>query len=117
MIAWQDERRRGAMKLSYLIKGFPGHPLHPPLTDATIGAYTVAFVLALLGILGVAEDRMATGWWLALIAESIATAPSGATPGANDTTNCCATAACTPNRPGMTTSTRCAQHAPEQTGR
>ncbi len=57
------------------------------------------------------------GWWLALVAESFAVAPSGATPGANDTTNCCATAACTPNRPGMTTSTRCAQHAPEQTGR
>ena len=26
------------MKLSYLVKGLPGHPLHPPLTDATIGA-------------------------------------------------------------------------------
>jgi hypothetical protein len=26
-------------KPSYLVKGFSGHPLHPPLTDATIGAY------------------------------------------------------------------------------
>ncbi len=25
------------MRLSYLVRGFPGHPLHPPLTDATIG--------------------------------------------------------------------------------
>jgi len=25
------------MKLSYLVKGLPGHPLHPPLTDVTIG--------------------------------------------------------------------------------
>jgi hypothetical protein len=30
------------MKLSYVVKGFPGHPLHPPLTDATIGVYTGA---------------------------------------------------------------------------
>jgi len=67
------------MKLSYLIKGFPGHPLHPPLTDATIGAYTVAFVLALLGILGVAEDRMATGWWLALIVGLVVSAPTALT--------------------------------------
>jgi len=33
------------MKLSYLLKGLPGHPLHPPLTDATIGAYTAATAL------------------------------------------------------------------------
>ena len=33
------------MKLRYLIRGLPGHPLHPPLTDATIGAYTVATAL------------------------------------------------------------------------
>jgi hypothetical protein len=30
------------MKLGYLVKGFPGHPLHPPLTDATIGASLAA---------------------------------------------------------------------------
>src|SRR2546421_8980522 len=24
------------MKLSYLLRGLPGHPLHPPLTDVTI---------------------------------------------------------------------------------
>ena len=28
------------MKLSYLWHGTPGHPIHPPFTDATIGAYT-----------------------------------------------------------------------------
>jgi hypothetical protein len=33
------------VKLSYLIRGLPGHPLHPPLTDATIGAYTAATVM------------------------------------------------------------------------
>ena len=33
------------MRLSYLVRGLPGHPLHPPLTDATIGTYTVATAL------------------------------------------------------------------------
>jgi hypothetical protein len=32
-------------KPSYLVKGFPGHPLHPPMTDGAIGAYTAAVVL------------------------------------------------------------------------
>jgi hypothetical protein len=35
-------------KPSYPANGFPGHPLHPPLTDATIGAYTAATVLGIL---------------------------------------------------------------------
>jgi uncharacterized membrane protein len=67
------------MKLSYLIKGFPGHPLHPPLTDATIGAYTVATVLALLGALGVSEGNTATGWWLALVVGLALTGPTALT--------------------------------------
>jgi hypothetical protein len=37
------------MKLSYLVKGLPGHPLHPPLTDATIGIYTGAPIFATTG--------------------------------------------------------------------
>src|SRR6266852_5748260 len=28
------------VKLSYLWRGLPGHPIHPPLTDATIGIFT-----------------------------------------------------------------------------
>ena len=64
------------MKLSYLIKGFPGHPLHPPLTDATIGAYTAATAFAVLGKLGVSEENMATAWWLALVAGLVVTAPT-----------------------------------------
>ena len=47
------------MKLSYLVKGFPGHPLHPPLTDATIGIYTFATIAGVLSALGVAEENMA----------------------------------------------------------
>jgi uncharacterized membrane protein len=67
------------MKLSYLIKGLPGHPLHPPLTDATIGAYTAASAFGLLGALGVSERNMATAWWLALIAGLVVTGPTALT--------------------------------------
>ncbi len=54
-------------KPSYLIRGLPGHPLHPPLTDAAIGAYTAATLLAVLHVLGVAEENTATAWWLTLV--------------------------------------------------
>src|SRR5215218_10945650 len=55
------------MKLSYLVKGFPGHPLHPPLTDATIGIYTASVIFAILCVAGVAPEEMTKGWWLTLI--------------------------------------------------
>jgi uncharacterized membrane protein len=55
------------MKLLHLVRGFPGHPLHPPMTDATIGAYTAATVLAALGAAGVAEEALAKGWWITLL--------------------------------------------------
>ena len=62
------------MKLSYLWKGLPGHPLHPPLTDATIGAYTAATLMAFASVIGVAHHSAASGWWLALVIGLIATA-------------------------------------------
>src|SRR6266704_2101638 len=62
------------MKLEYLWKGLPGHPLHPPLTDATIGAYTAATVMAAASVIGVAEVSAAHGWWLALVVGLIITA-------------------------------------------
>jgi hypothetical protein len=49
------------MKLSYLWRGLPGHPIHPPLTDATIGIYTFATVAAVLSKVGVAEQSAARG--------------------------------------------------------
>ena len=49
------------MKLDYLIRGTPGHPVHPPLTDATIGIYTFATIAAVLDVLGIAEDSAAQG--------------------------------------------------------
>jgi uncharacterized membrane protein len=55
------------VKLSYLIRGLPGHPLHPPLTDATIGAYTFATVAAFVDVVGITDRSGAYGWWIALI--------------------------------------------------
>lgn len=67
------------MRLSYLIRGFPGHPLHPPLTDATIGAYTVSAALGVLAAFGVDEPNLTKGWWLALIVGLIVSAPTALT--------------------------------------
>ena len=33
------------MRLIQLLKGWPGKPSHPPLTDASIGAYTVGVAM------------------------------------------------------------------------
>jgi len=67
------------MKLSYLWRGLPGHPIHPPLTDATIGTYTFATVAALAEVLGITEKAGAYGWWIALIAGLIFTVPTALT--------------------------------------
>ena len=62
--------------MKWLLKGPPGHPLHPPLTDATIGMYTLATALAVLSRLGVSEHNTASAWWLALIGGLIVTVPT-----------------------------------------
>jgi uncharacterized membrane protein len=67
------------MKLSYLIKGFPGHPLHPPLTDVTIGTYTFATVAALLDVVGLVERNAAFAWWIALVIGLFSTALTATT--------------------------------------
>src|SRR5215207_5467651 len=56
-----------------LLRGLPGHPSHPPLTDATIGIYTFATVAAVLSKLGIAEEAFAQAWWLALIVGLVTT--------------------------------------------
>lgn len=53
------------MPWSVLVKGFAGHPLHPPLTDATIGAFTVGTIAAVLA-------------WLELFPEVLAPTALGA---------------------------------------
>ncbi len=61
------------MKARHFVQGLPGHPLHPPLTDATIGIYTFATIAALTDVLSITNRAGAEGWWLALIAGLIAT--------------------------------------------
>jgi uncharacterized membrane protein len=64
------------MKLSYLWRGLPGHPIHPPLTDVTIGAYTFAMIAAFIQVVGITDHAGAIGWWIALVIGAIS---SGAT--------------------------------------
>lgn len=67
------------MKLDYLWRGLPGHPVHPPLTDATIGIYTFATIAAVLSALGIAEDAAAKGWALALVIGLVVTVATAVT--------------------------------------
>lgn len=67
------------MKLSYLVRGLPGHPLHPPLTDATIGIYTFATVAALADAFGISDTTAAHGWWLALLVGLVTTVATALT--------------------------------------
>lgn len=61
------------MKLSYLWHGLPGHPIHPPLTDATIGIYTFATIAAFIDVVGITQSNGAYGWWIALVVGLIVT--------------------------------------------
>ena len=67
------------MSFEWLYRGTPGHPLHPPLTDATIGTYTFATVAAVLAKVGIAEQEAAQAWALALIVGLIISAPTALT--------------------------------------
>jgi uncharacterized membrane protein len=61
------------VKLSYLWHGLPGHPIHPPLTDATIGIYTFATIAAFIDVVGITSRNGAHGWWIALVVGLITT--------------------------------------------
>jgi uncharacterized membrane protein len=63
----------------YLVHGLPGHPIHPPLTDATIGAYAFAALAATADVLGVSDHAATHGWWLALFAGLLFTIPTAGT--------------------------------------
>ena len=67
------------MKLSYLVKGLPGHPLHPPLTDLTIGTYSFATIAAILAKTHLVERNAAYAWWIALVIGLISTALTATT--------------------------------------
>jgi uncharacterized membrane protein len=57
----------------------PGKPLHPPLTDASIGGYTAGVAMLVLGALGVEEEQMAHGALLAISLGLILAAPTAIT--------------------------------------
>lgn len=67
------------MRLAYLVKGLPGHPLHPPLTDLTIGTYTFATIAAILDATGIVARNAAYGWWIALVVGLCSTALTATT--------------------------------------
>ena len=67
------------MKLSYLVKGLPGHPLHPPLTDLTIGTYTFATIAAVLDVASIVDHNAAYAWWIALVVGLCSTALTATT--------------------------------------
>jgi uncharacterized membrane protein len=67
------------VKLSYLVKGPPGHPLHPPLTDITIGTYTFATVAAILDVANLVQRNAAYAWWIALVVGLCSTALTATT--------------------------------------
>jgi uncharacterized membrane protein len=62
-----------------LVHGLPGHPLHPPLTDATIGMFVLATALAVIGKAGVIPDAAGKGGWLALIGGLAVAVPTAGT--------------------------------------
>jgi uncharacterized membrane protein len=73
-------RRDDGVGVDALWRGLPGHPIHPPLTDVTIGAYTFALVAATADVLGISTHAATHAWWLALVfglLSTIVTATTG----------------------------------------
>jgi uncharacterized membrane protein len=68
-----------ASKLIRLVRGVPGHPSHPPLTDVSIGAYTVATLALVLGALGVEDRQMAYAGLIALSGGLLVALPTAVT--------------------------------------
>jgi uncharacterized membrane protein len=71
------------LRWSALIRGTPGHPLHPPFTDAVIGMFFLASGLAVVGYAGAIPDAAGKGMWLALVG-GLAAALGAATTGFAD---------------------------------
>src|SRR5215212_10234700 len=62
-----------------LVRGFPGKPSHPPLTDVSVGAYTAGVVMLVLGALSVEEEQMAHGALLAISVGLLVATPTALT--------------------------------------
>jgi uncharacterized membrane protein len=65
--------------VSRLVKGGPGKPLHPPLTDASIGAYTVGVAALIAGKAGLQTPQMAHTGLIAISFGLIVAAPTATT--------------------------------------
>lgn len=65
--------------MARLLHGLPGHPSHPPLTDATIGMFVLAAGLSVLGRAGVAEGKLGPAAWLALVGGLLVAGPTAVT--------------------------------------
>src|SRR5215217_1059474 len=72
-------RSRSSGRPNPVLHGFPGHPVHPPLTDATIGMFTFAAALAVIGYAGAVESAAGKACWLALIGGLVVAVPTAAT--------------------------------------
>jgi uncharacterized membrane protein len=66
-------------RLIELIRGWPGKPSHPPLTDASIGAYTVGVAMLVAGKLGLQDRQMAYGSLIAISGGLVLAAPTALT--------------------------------------
>jgi uncharacterized membrane protein len=62
-----------------LVKGSPGKPLHPPLTDASIGAYTVGVAALIAGKAGLQTPEMAHTALIAISFGLLLAAPTAIT--------------------------------------
>ncbi len=63
--------------LEILVRGFRGHPNHPPLTDATIGAYTAGTLMVFLSWLGLfLPEKLAWGGFLSILAGLLFSIPT-----------------------------------------
>jgi uncharacterized membrane protein len=62
-----------------LVKGSPGKPLHPPLTDASIGAYTVGVAALIAGKAGLQTPEMAHTALIAISFALLLAAPTAIT--------------------------------------
>jgi uncharacterized membrane protein len=62
-----------------LLRGFPGKPLHPPLTDASIGAYTAGVAMLVAGRLGIESEQMAVGSLIAISVGLLLATPTALT--------------------------------------
>jgi uncharacterized membrane protein len=57
----------------------PGKPLHPPLTDVSIGAYTAGVAMLVAGAAGFQEEQMAHGALIAISLGLIVALPTAIT--------------------------------------